>query len=509
MLPDPKFEDNCMADKSMLAAALEALIEADGSLTEYTLARAAGVAPKTLKRVLEGKFVGYNTGGVQMDADEFAHVDARQKRAWAEALARLSVFVSRRAPSSGITPEAEIAAAGLALTDREVVQAIGRVRAGQNFSLGITDEVLENITSRADHLSIGRGGLHGRIRGGLLEWEPFLRPDSKLNQSFSYRFCMRLLAAINPLGWTVELSATSWIDNSLDKLQGGIESLDFVFGIYDTVERRVSGYDFIHFPGLGIPQEALYKVDVRTTDSPPTWGEIANPPAENNPYYATVLRGAVGERYLRGPAQYHPDDVRPLNVVRPSEVARALALNPGPPDKICIFVADNPTCSSVKFELDKLKVDSIDNIDGGISWKFLGLELPRRASAPIFRVSLAIRRGAVRWKEILTTALIEELFRNDCQWTVDQYLELLKNHYGKIRLLPLEPDIPFEVGRVFAQRMRTAIERDQKAFDPWRLEELKKDFNDTWAATPVVGFPTTYPPPSQPADGAGHAQRDP
>lgn len=440
-----------MADTTaqQLVLAIEELM-AHGT-SERALARAAGVSPMTLRKLLRQRYIQPPIGGD----------DARRKRPWAEAITRLVVYVNARREGEEIDLAQAAVEAGLSADD-VITRAMRKTEDSLKIRAGISDAVLSNISNRA------QGDYSGVIRYGVLRWPPFA-DEGKDDDSWAHRLSKRLLGTLNPTEWQLQAQNPETIDEALNAISGG--ACDVVFGLYDSVARRLRGFSFINLPGIGVPLDAIY---FGHRDETLAWEAIASPPPQilRQPF-VYVLQNEVGEMYIRGPCGYDPENVETLTDFDPRSIARRLINSAPRLEQRTLFVADRPTCLRVHKALQPLWTESRNGRMNDMEFRCIGNQANGR---PVYRLGFALRAEAMRWDELICEALVEELFRNDRAWTEQHYADLLRESYDMLSLLPLEPQLPRAIARPFVRGVQLKL---AGAADEDRFQD---EFRKNWLA---------------------------
>lgn len=463
-------QDIAIREPTRLSRILEGMA---GNETTKERAQAAGVSTTTLLDVLSGN---YATAPDPSDAA----IGKKQLRGYAEALTRLAIYAS-------LDPETTVKEYGLNPGLAVVRDAIRTVQLRQTIKRGLKDPVLEEIAKNK-----------GVVRIGVLGWPPFVDDHEEGKDSWAYDYCKRLIGSMNPR-WQKELIPFDSTTKAIGALLATRNRIDLCFGIYDTTYRRLSGLNFVHLPGLGVPLGAIYRAGKPELD----WEQLINRRKRQGPIQVVVIREEIGHLFLKGVCDYSEED---LVVVDEGEEGRievfaaryvSALVKEGRETVQVAFMADALTCRRV-FEVlksSKAWLDELSSEDSRAQCSeaagqllFLGKyesAEDRNLTPPAYRVGIAVPADATRWYELLKSAQIDDMFINAHDLTAELYAQLLmKPLAGYLHDFPFDLDLPREIADKFPGRLYGKLDdfpvpskskKKQK-----EMEERKESAKNRW-----------------------------
>lgn len=298
----------------------------------------------------------------------------------------------------------------------------------------------------------------------------------------------RLVGSVNPDWRLEELHRYDNIEKALDDVL--TSRIDALFNVFDTHFRRLRGLSFIRLPGIGVPLAAL-----EIPPNPISWDTIINPRDQREHVRLVVLKGDVGQMYLRGACGYPNGNITALDRHDYPAIAYDLAriflqsTNDGGvyQAKKVVFVTAGLTCSAVRETL----LGPIDAWAGRepdaakrrrLAAIARDVQLVREEDrlSPVYRVGLAVRADATKFYELLRDAQQDELFQNAMVLTADEYAKLLIR-WPELRPVPLEADLPTYIAREFARACQTALDRlSSSLVGPTTVQEVKEKYGKVW-----------------------------
>ena len=425
---------------------LPALIaERRGRKSIHQAAREAGVAFRTLKKVIEGSFELVNNEPVQPQ-----NLSPRTIRGYVVSLYRLSSYV-------GTSVDEVLRDYGFDPDMPAVKNALATLSPKPQGAPPVTNYAV--VTESA------------RLRVGLLTWSPLVpslpvsawqEPSAGLD-SFGRRYLTSLLTALNPeVG--IKSSPVHKVGIGIDSLSESAQ-LDLLVGVCETVYRRQRGIHFINLPGLGIPISGLA---CGVTEF--TWEEFVNlqdrSPSDANTSFVTV-RDEVGDLFIRGHESLTTYKLIRLDDIDAKELSIALLKRAYYAKGTAILVADAFTVNKTLKEIRALLVD--DECLSGLANKAdipvkeirdLAKRVCRIQSTewPLYPLSIAVREGLGKSASVLKQCQRDELFGNRVTLAAKLYLQLLEEE-DCLEPLPLTDQLSESQSRRFCRVLEDMLNR--------------------------------------------------
>lgn len=451
-----------------LREALAALLKNEPGLKIQGAAKAANVSPNTLTAIMHEE---YGPHAWKLDNPP----GPKQLQGWAEALTRVALYLRVDALGKRFIPEELVSSFGIELTP-VVLTAMNRVQSHPNFG-GVSDRVLDRIAARG-----------GRVRIGVLRWEPFVDPGADVTTSWAGRFMRRWVGCLNP-AWTPDIQAVETIDDALDGVLRAGDGFDCMFGTYDSVSRRLHGLQSLHLPGLGVPLGAIHLPRTSSqADAPLTWTQLLSPSLSR--VRVVVIEREVGHLFLWGACGYNKFDF--VRGTSTATIAAEFASFVYGSTETRVFVADRVTCRRLIEALTKNSqswLPLIKDVSGKEKEQLVARmqtsvfvhEGDDRSLIPVYRLGISIPADADRWGALLLAARNEELFRNAIGLTAEAYAEILANSED-LRPVSLGPDLPWPTATQFNRLVKMQLSRADMAvrFGRDHIERVSNEFETTW-----------------------------
>ena len=420
--------------KTAIAVAIEEMRRS--GITLHRLAKEAGVAPVSVLNIRDDKFhlkAGESDKGIAGKAST---------------LTRLTLHVNEWLTANGF-PELRLktvlAEYDIDAKAPDVGRTISNVRSQAGEHRHTNDPVLRQIALRQNKVNIG-----------ILKWSPFFRDaDPSPDASWAGDYSRRLVGSINPTAWEIsKLQAISDIDAAVSAVGSGSSSLDAIYGVYDTPDKRLKGLRFVTLPGIAMPLSFVSVGD--SVD----WIQINRPDEEfKDKMRAIVLKGEVGDLFLLGPCQYPPSKLERFKSLDLQEMVRVyFGMISRRPNAPIFFCADRSMCRDF-VEMASTVAVTDDTVLKAL--KDLRISEPNPI-APKYRLGMAVRADAQVWLELLHYSQDSELFCNAVYLTADRYVELLTRAVSNagngskatpdIELIPLTPQVPRHLAQIFTRR---------------------------------------------------------
>jgi hypothetical protein len=423
---------------SMTTAIAQAIEEMRRSgVALHRLAKDAGVAPANVIKIRNGLF------HVQPGESD------KSITGKASTLTRLTLYVNQWLEGEKKDPlpiETVFTDYGIDIMAPEVGRTISTVQGQAGEHRHADDPVLRQIALRQNLVSIG-----------ILKWSPFyLDSDSSVAASWAGDYSRRLVGSINPTAWQIgELQPIADIDAAVTALGSGSSSLDGIFGVYETVTKRLKGLRFVTLPGIAMPLSFV------SIGGSVTWEKITRPDGQfRKEMQAIVLAGEIGDLFLLGPCQYDQEKnlIRQTSLDLKEMVKVFIGLLGRQPGAPILFCADRSMCRDF-LEMTRRVPVADESVLKAL--KNLRLSDPNPI-APKYRLGMAVRADAQVWLELLQYSQDSELFCNAVELTADRYADLLTRavaRLGKdgapsadIELIPLTPYMPPHLAKEFVDR---------------------------------------------------------
>jgi hypothetical protein len=383
---------------------------------------AANISTASLQILLSGEFPWLD---IRPEGDR----SSRQLRAWARTLTRVAKAV-------GEEPIRVLKATGL--PDNEIVVSAMH---GEEQRLAVEDaessgdlgqSILEQIEWRHHAWGAKRA-----VSVGILDYAPFVSTDT--NKSFFHRFAQRLVGSIDHR-WGIDPHFDAEIQPFVDDLAGPAPSCHLVMGLFDTVQRRRLGLDFLPIHGWKIRLSAVcFWPSTRSHSERPKWSDVVRPETQSR-FQAVVIDGEAGHLYLAGPCRF-PDE-HMTSVTRVSDVGplarkfEAIARDSG--YEAAVLVADEETCRKTMLWLNAGK-RPYERILGSLRG-FRAIELKDAPECcPAYDLAIAFKAGDRQWRDLLHAALDIELYHNDYRATAQMYASVMIAGYNQENLLTDSP----------------------------------------------------------------------
>lgn len=432
--------------KTSIARAVEEMRRSGVAL--HRLAKEAGVAPAAVMKIRKGTF------------DVEAAESQKSIAGKASTLTRLTLHLNEWLMANGANQlllDEVLANYGIDTQAPDVGRTISNVQGQAGEHRHAEDPVLRQIALRQNVVSIG-----------ILKWSPFyLDSDSSVAASWAGDYSRRLVGSINPTAWQIgELQPIADIDAAVTALGSGSSSLDGIFGVYETVTKRLKGLRFVTLPGIAMPLSFV------SIGGSVTWEKITRPDGQfRKEMQAIVLAGEIGDLFLLGPCQYDPEKnlIRQTSLDLKEMVKVFIGLLGRQPGAPILFCADRSMCRDF-LEMTRRVPIADEAVLNAL--KDLRLSEPDPI-APKYRLGMAVRADAQVWLELLQYSQDSELFCNAVELTADRYADLLTRavaRLGKdgapssdIELIPLTPHILPHLAEEFVDRCWERLSEETQA----------------------------------------------
>ena len=474
---------------------LLAMHQAGLPFTSY--AKELRVAPGTLRSFLEDDIDTLKSKGSIRDEKGKERPKAVGGRA--ESVGRIYNFLKAREMRPLPFSDLEAAVAfGLDPENRHVLQGLRRAKEPTDTFVTQNDDTLKRIESGE-----GPGRTPNTTVAGILYWPPYSSDRRKPEDSFAGDMMRRLLGSLNPLEWGPPECISLEFHEILtpDLLKSG--RVDAIFSAYDTSARRLSGFEFIHVPGLSAPLGAVCFHTGELPDEMLKWAHLLDP-ARSPHFDVHAVEGDAGQLLLLGACGYEvvnaiapeaerndllTDRVVETLVENAKEYVRLKRLHAAgerdsPPAPFA-FVADAGMVQEVRDQYQRVAAKHVE------LERLQTRVLPKDHDRPEYPIGIAVSATSIRWQEILRDAMVRELFINSGPVTARSYAKLLAEP-SKISIGDLGPEIPEHVRRTFARAVITALEDASARAGPGskgddirkRIREVIVDICERW--TPGV-----------------------
>jgi hypothetical protein len=376
-----------------------ALREADErSPSRQELARRLGVSTHTIQRIL-----------VTGDLPDFrSRRNVRRDRAWARSIARLAHHLGGNArrwvENAGIPWDAGVRAAV-----EDTLGALARGRRGRRDrgEAAETADAITRITARA-----ARGEI-APVTAGVADLVPFSLPLEEGGATFFRELTRRLVGAIDP-EWQVR-EDTDRPHRIAAGLRARPAELDLGVGVLVSPHLHRHGIEPLPVPGLslGLAAVELLPPDGEAPSLP--WERVLAP----DPGASIDLlleEGGAAWAHARGSCGVPSERMLLRRDVRIESLARSLTQETlrRRPGRV-VFVSDESTVDRVRHGLER-------DEDHGREFRVRTIEGP----PPRFRIGLAFPPGSPRWRELVSTALEEDLFGTSLLSTARLYADVLR-----------------------------------------------------------------------------------
>lgn len=382
----------------LTSATLTNALRADGG-SNRELSERAGISFRAMAEARNG-----------FDPDELR--GTRKRRGVASSMTRLAICL-------GVDPADVLRDLNIDPTDVRIRKQIKTARDASALRGDKDDRVMSAVRARMNSSTPGP-------IVGIVPWKPF----SGGGASVARLLARSVLGSLNP-EWNREVNLreeSNFVAAQERLLSNDPDRPDVLLGLYDLPWRRQGFVDVVPLPGLRVAIGGL-------CTRPITWPDLLA--GAGDLPHALVIEGDIGDRILRGPADY--PEVRliaSLKTFDPDEIARRIRREldqlsaPGG----FLFVADGPLVRSVYDSL------SVDDLPDDRKPKMVD---PRWA--PTVRFGFAITHDSERFKGLLEAAITEDLFSRVLPRTVNLYLDLLKSDNTKqlrLDLADIESEVP-------------------------------------------------------------------
>lgn len=433
-------------------------------------------------RELAEKFGVSTTTLTQIEKNKFGQISGKRKantkqlQGWAESITRICLYLETDVSGKPLQASDVVQSYGIPLSG-PVQRAINRIVTSFHGARGPLDPVLEAIAARG-----------GRVRVGVLRWEPFVIDGEDIEQSWAWKFTEKLIACINP-DWKCDPVELRAIDEALSAVRRGHDPCDVVFGIYDTPYRRWRGLDFVHLPGIGVPLGVLYSSEAKASID---WEYLIFPERGGSLSYpnVVVMKDEAGHLFLRGACRYPDSHFRFIgtDASDTAAIAAGFARNVDY-DRNSIFVADAVTVARVHREIragsEWLKIIEKDVDDEARIRRACAtvqnLELDENASnfVPYYRLGLSVRAEAERWRNLMLRARDDELFTNAIRIAAQDYATILSRS-GQLSVIPAvftAPTCRLEaLARTVRDLLNSSRESKTEQYVKTHIEQIEKQW---------------------------------
>lgn len=357
------------------------------------LARELGVATRTLQRILvtgEVPTFGPSTSG-------------REVRAWCRTLTRL-------AHHFGHDP-------------REWIERVGihwDTTAHATVSRTLEALAADDGGTPTDPLAEIRSTRPPTVRVGLVGYHHFSEPLPSFGGSFLDALAERLFRAINP-GWRLD---RHW--RPIPELVAGLTDdrrYHTVMGLFDTVERRSRGMDFVPIPGWRVRHSAVWIHRRDDTRPVPRWSDLMR----SDEYLFHVLNQQAAHTFLQ--ANVAEDRILLTELGR-SFAEDFLESTESQAPRPVVHVNEDATVVRLMYVLRHTPEFAaryeVSEVDGAPEER------------PSYELGIAIAANSPAWRDLITVALAE-LFENSPSQMAALYSELIM---AAIRAIPTEEGEP-------------------------------------------------------------------
>lgn len=421
------------------------------------IAEEAGVSTKTVSEAKRGEFSAEAAAIASEEAP-----DNRKLRGLVTKIARLAIYFDE------LPLQAVAAKYGLPESD-SVRIALSQIQRQAGQPAIIDDATLQAIEKReAREADLGFEKL---TMIGVLNWKPFFWSPAR--DSFACRFMRSLVGSVSPF-LEYEENELSTLSECFDKLlDPSPRCYDAVFGLYDTTYRRFRNLEFVGVPGFAVRLGAI-----APSDSGATWDTLLS--ATEDRLHPFVLREEVGHLYYQGTCGFRPDALTVFtdgNAVAWAERflqdCKGITLQ----GKCPVFVADTNTCVDVLSVLASC---------AGRASDFALVEAEAKEPSilpPMYRVGVAVRADAPRWRQLLESAIATQLIGNALPRTAQIYFDL----FARMNASPIDihwdwSSFP-EESRV---RFRECIERIATERGVANVQEFVPFPQEEWQLKPIT-----------------------